>query len=165
MPPYQSPIDRYMMNRQTAMNSNTSPSHVLYNNHNLYNDHSRYAQYQNIQVLYNPVDITNWIQQPNLTRWRHRYNGVKESLKINQEIGQYYYDIHILETRHNSINDFLQILLDDVEYGVDYVQVQSNVGQPAYDQFEAISTTGMKDIITNLENLRQRVRDLEAQHG
>ncbi len=111
--------------------------------------------------LYSLVDKKRWIHQPNFTRWNHRYRGVRESLKINTEIHQAYYDLYRLEERADDILDYLEEkseLLTDGGY-IDGVEFQ--ISDDATPGISPMYLMGLDDMITTIENLRNRTKDLE----
>ncbi len=62
----------------------------------------------------NPVIRSERFQQPQLTRWRNRYRGARESYKVNIEMDQIRYDLArlqkvLLDNAGHSISDALNL--------------------------------------------------------
>lgn len=55
--------------------------------------------------VYSELDKRAWSYSPNLVRWRQRYKGVRDSLKINQEASQILYDLYQLNLRISALLD------------------------------------------------------------
>lgn len=105
-------------------------------------------------VLY--TDTTR-IYQPNFVRWRHRYKGVRESLKVNQEIGQYYYDIKNSDYKLDNMDDLLDEVSDTIVNGgaVDGVQYETDTGD------EDLVLLGFDELAAQVERARVRIKRLE----
>lgn len=107
-------------------------------------------------VTYVPASERSWVLAPQVTRWRSRYRGQRESWKINLEMNQFLYDIRKLwegnQTVTNNLNEFLYNLEYGVPDSVDYVRPYS-IGNDALP--------GSQDLILRLERLLKRVERLE----
>lgn len=112
-----------------------------------------------VTTLFSAIDKKNWVYQPNFVRWRHRSRGPRESLKINQEIGQTIYDIYTLHKRVNVVIDNLDFLADSIIDGgaVDGV----DAAWESFDEFD-MELLGLETLSARVESLRKRVRQLEA---
>lgn len=113
-------------------------------------------------VLYNTIDKRNWVYQPNFTRWRHRWRGVRESLKINTEISQFYYDATRLNTRVDEVNTQLAETIDLIDNGGSVEGVNFQWDTDATPNIEKLELPGMKEVALRAEKLRNRIRNLEA---
>lgn len=136
--------------------------HTTYNQHVLYNAHINYSIYVDKPVLYNTVDRSAWLYQPSLVRWRHRARGVRESLKMNQEMSQTSADINILDIRQTSVNTFLQQLLSDFDSGVTFQIVNYNWDTDPISADAAVTLIGLNNLSARIEGLKQKVRTLEG---
>lgn len=112
--------------------------------------------------LYDLRDLRYWVYQPNLTRWRHRYKGVRESLKVNQEIGQYYYDIKNCDKRLDDLEDELDAYADLLINGGTVEDVQFNWLDDATPSVADLVIPGFDSLAGAIEGLRNRVRKLEG---
>ena len=102
------------------------------------------------------------LTEPQLTRWRHRYRGQRESYKFNVESDQMLYDIITLYATYDSLRadvkaDHALMVeggeLEDVafEYEVD--------GNPVSD--DPLTILGIEALASEVELLRLRLQALE----
>lgn len=108
-------------------------------------------------LTYDDVDIPNRVYQPTFIRRRHRYKGPRETLKINQEIGQYYTDLNQsrlkLETLEADLEEWTLNLTDG--YYTDTVIVTIDDDPAEYE------ILGIDTIASRVARLRNRVGALE----
>lgn len=113
-------------------------------------------------ILYSEVDKKFWFHQPNLIRWRHRWRSPRESLKVNQEIGAYHYDIARLNQRRKETDATIGEMIENLTYGWD---MDNNVSFDWHSDDEPseqpASLIGLEEMATRIERLRSRIRYLE----
>ena len=114
-------------------------------------------------VLYRTIDKRNWTHQPQLTRWRHRWRGNRESLKVNTEINQTFYDLTRLNTRAETVDSTLETNRDTIRDGGYLGGIDFQWASDATPTIEPVFLPGMDDVTTRIELLRKRIRDLEDQ--
>lgn len=112
--------------------------------------------------LYDLRDLRYWVYQPTSVRWRHRYKGVRESLKVNQEIGQYYYDIKNADYKLDNIDDQFEEDSDLLLNGGYLDGVQFNFLEDSTPTDEPVYLLGFEGMIGRVEQLRNRIRSLEG---
>jgi hypothetical protein len=112
-------------------------------------------------VLFNAIDRKNWIYQPNLVRWRHRNRGPRESLKINQELSQTYYDLCRLSGRLEVVDTYLSFVINHLEEGGLTEGVEYNWRDDATPTNEDMELLGLQSLSAEIESLRKRVEVLE----
>lgn len=146
-------IDDYLNRLDiAATNEPGGGGSIKYNAHIRYNAHVLYESDEvDYPILYNEVDRTLWLHEPNLVRWRHRFRGVRESLKMNQEIGQTIYDLHILQIRRDGVSDIVEILWDDHEFGVEFAGV--SVGED-----DGITIPGIFELAARTDSASKKIR-------
>lgn len=76
-----------------------------------------------ITLTYNDFPA-NVVYQPSFTRWRHRYRGPRESLKINQEIGQYYYDINVMRGKMDALDTEFETQVTNIMEGTTFDTIE-----------------------------------------
>lgn len=105
-------------------------------------------------ILYSDTDKRFWLYQPQLTRWRHPFRGVRSSERINQEANQIQYDIYRLNQRSSDLNATIKDFTDKLLNGFDYSDsITSNVLDT--------NMPGIDELSTSVEMLRNRIRGLE----
>lgn len=115
------------------------------------------------KYLYTETDRRFWFYQPNLVRWRHRWRGPRESLKINQELGQTVFDIYNLKQKKDSLRKTTQLYLDYYLDGWDFdSNIDFNWELDAEPSDSAAEFIGYSELIARVESLRKRVKRLEA---
>lgn len=112
--------------------------------------------------LFDLRDLRYWVYQPSLVRWRHRYKGVRESLKVNQEIGQTLYDINSADYRLGNLRTSLEETVDLLINGGTVDGVTFNWLNDATPGDEDLVIPGFDQLVGDVENLRNRVRRLEG---
>lgn len=109
-------------------------------------------------LYYQAIDRSDWVLQPQLTIWRHRYRGQHESLKVDTEINQVAYDIYRLYARTNNFQVNLSTDLQNIETGPvltnQYHWAKTNTTINA-------SPPGELSIVQRLQSLLMRVTYLE----
>jgi len=113
-------------------------------------------------VLFQPVDNTNRVHQPNFTRWRHRLRGPRESYKINLEMDQFYYDIQTLKIRYDIVRDNLDYITGHYTEGGAMTGVEVAWELDATPGEEDLVLEGLNNLSARIESLRERVRKLEG---
>lgn len=112
-------------------------------------------------TLYNEYDKNLWFYQPNLVRWRHRFNGPRESQKLNQEMNQTYYDLNRLETLKDDLLDtwegYLDLLIDGGDVDADLVW-----DPDATPSSEEITLLGLDEMAARVAVLKDQIERLEA---
>lgn len=108
-------------------------------------------------VTYSPIDKKSWIYQPNLVRWRHRSRGPRESLKINQEITQTYYDLYTLCNKLDVLASNHEFIIDIMVDGGEVEDVEVY-----WDEQVPMVLDGIDSLSADIEALRKRVRMLEG---
>lgn len=109
---------------------------------------------------YDLRDIRYWVYQPNIVRWRHRFRGVRESLKINQEIGQYFFDINNARQKMTTVETTQE---DNVDLVLNGGEVQ-DVGiliDDATPAIEDMILPGFESLAGSFARIRNRIRSLE----
>lgn len=108
-------------------------------------------------VMYSDIDKRSWVYQPNFVRWRHRSRGVRESLKVNQEITQLIYDLRVCMAK-------IEILRSNLEYLADLLveggTMEADVNWSGSD--EDLELIGIEALSAKFESLRRRVSKLEG---
>jgi hypothetical protein len=112
-------------------------------------------------VLFTTLDKSDWVYQPNLVRWRHRSKGPRESLKINQEIGQTYFDLKVLMARLNIVNENLEFIVNQIQDGGE-VEGTDFIADPDTPSEEPIVLLGLDVLGAEIESLRKRIEVLEG---
>lgn len=110
-------------------------------------------------TLYSLVDKTYWVYQPTSVRWRHRYRGTRESLKLNQEISQYVYDLKNIFSQINTNRSNLTEYATTIRDGgiVDDITAFEDP-DAATPVMAEVELWGMDEMESRLEGLRNRVR-------
>lgn len=110
--------------------------------------------------VYSELDKSRWSYTPNLVRWRHRYRGVRESLKFNQTHSQMLFDIYNINNKQNTFMDTLEQHIVDLYQGKeDYTDVDYYYAET--DMTDAYSATGIRDLNERLSILDRTLRRLE----
>lgn len=111
-------------------------------------------------VFYN-TNITQYeITEPQLTRWRHRYRGVRESLKFNTETQQFLYDVTELYAQNAALSERMTFDLGLVEDGGSITAVVSwDDGSPVE---EPVVLAGLDTLVVRAQALNQRITALEG---
>jgi hypothetical protein len=112
-------------------------------------------------ITYSEADKRYWYYQPQLTRWRHRYRGPRESLKINQEIGQLLYDLTKIKQRNDELLAELDYYTDIMQNGWDFDGDVDYTDYSSSTTFAPAELPGNIDLASRIESLRNRVRGLE----
>lgn len=114
----------------------------------------------NMSKTYDLRDIRYWVYQPNLVRWRHRFRGVRESLKFNQEIGQYYFDINNARTKMEDVESTQRDNVDLVLDGgtVEDVSIMIDDATPSV---EDMILPGFESLSGTFARIHNRIRSLE----
>jgi len=117
-----------------------------------------------LPLFFSLIDKRFWVYQTNLVRWRHRFRGVRESLKVNQEIGQYFYDISKADRKIRDLNsDYIGVRgvsLDGGDIvGIGYSWYDD--AAPATPVTGSLSIDGFNEIDARIERLRNRIKILE----
>lgn len=105
-------------------------------------------------ITYGSIDRNGWFYQPNLVRWRHRFRGPRESLKINQEMGQYTFDILNMNAKDTAIKSDIDTMREHLLEGWD---LDASVDFNTADA----ELIGIEEMRSRIERLRNRVRFLE----
>lgn len=109
---------------------------------------------------YDLRDIRYWVYQPNIVRWRHRFRGVRESLKFNQEIGQYIYDINNARQKMLAVEvtqgENVELVLDGGE--IQDVEILIDDATPTV---ESMVLPGFESLTSSFARIRNRIRSLE----
>jgi hypothetical protein len=104
---------------------------------------------------YDDVELT----EPQMTRWRFRYRGVRESYKSNISADQALFDIAFLYGEISTQDSELDDNLDTIENGG---SVDADfVWDDATPTLEPIELDGIADLASRLDKLRQRIKYLE----
>lgn len=112
-------------------------------------------------TLYSLVDKTYWVYQPTFVRWRHRYRGPRESLKLNQEISQYMYDLNNIFSQINTNRANLATYATTIRDGGAISGVEA-LNDDATPSLVDVELWGLDEIESRIEGLRNRVRVLTA---
>jgi hypothetical protein len=107
------------------------------------------------------IDRRYWVYQPNFTRHRHRFRGVRESEKVNQEIVQYYYDLKRVELMNATTYDSLEDYEDSIVDGAIVDDLLYNWYGDDVVTDEPLVLLGTTDLAARLETLRKRIGFLE----
>lgn len=105
-------------------------------------------------VLYDEVSISSTMIAPQFTRIRHRYNGVRESRKINIHADYMYMMIGRLYTLWNNFKGDLQGTVKRLESGGDLSSVKDSQGND-------VTISGLENHFNRVRDLRDRVSVLE----
>lgn len=108
-------------------------------------------------ATYTAVRIDNRVYQPNFVRWRHRFRGPRESLKVNQEIGQYRYDLNKSLKRLDDLDAALETMSDLFVNGGSVEGVTFTED----GETEAVVIAGFEDLSGRLAHARDRIRVME----
>lgn len=114
-----------------------------------------------VGILWSEIDKRDWTFQPQFTRWRHRWRGKRESLKINTEINQFYYDVRRLNSRSEDVSAALVENRSTIRDGGDVTGVEFQWTTDATPTIEPVQLDGMDNIISRIQQLRNRIEDLE----
>ena len=101
-----------------------------------------------MSVLFHDKDRRSQLTQPQISRYRSRFRGPRESSEINLEIHQTYYDVARLYAR---ANDMVQTMAEHRETLWDGGTV-----------VDAVAIEGLTELITRVDRLRSRVAALEV---
>lgn len=114
-------------------------------------------------ILYTDIDKKFWFRQPNLTRWRHKFRSPRESLKINQEIGQTHYDLHRVNLRSEAVSEEVDAMRENAFNGWDFDgDVDYDWSTDATPSASEAEFIGLNELVIRIEILRDRIRHLEA---
>lgn len=114
-------------------------------------------------ILYSEIDKKFWFRQPNLVRWRHRFRSPRESLKVNQEMGQYHYDLSRVKLRNEQVEAEVDEIKENVFDGWDFDgDVDYNWSTDATPSASPAEIIGMDELAARIETLRNRIRGLEG---
>jgi len=113
-------------------------------------------------ILFTDIDKKLWFRQPNLVRWRHMFRSPRQSLKINQELGQTHYDLSRINVRAEDNEEELESIKD---YFFDGWDLDGLVDFDWYDDAtpgeEPAYIIGLDEMSARIERLRDRIRSLE----
>jgi hypothetical protein len=113
-------------------------------------------------LTYEPTNIPNRVYQPSFVRFRHRYKGPRESLKINQEIGLYYTDLNQSLLRLDAVDAELD---DQTQYLVSGGGGSDDVDYTNADaETETYYVNGLEELAARTARLRNRVKSLERNY-
>lgn len=105
-------------------------------------------------VLYSEVSTSSTMIAPQFTRIRHRYNGVRESRKVNIHADYMYMMIGRIYTLWNDFKSDLQNIVDKLESGGDLSSVKDS-------QDNDVTIKGLETHFNRIRDLRDRVSVLE----
>ncbi len=136
-----------------------------------------------INVLFSQPNTSYFIMAPQLTRWRSRYRGQRESYKVNLEMQQLLFDIRKLYEQVSFTTAYIANNSINLEHGVslvgfywsNYYPTQiydtSTYDADEYDgpvtssipseDLNELDLTGTNDIVIRLSRLLKRVETLE----
>lgn len=113
-------------------------------------------------ILYTDIDKKFWFRQPNFIRWRHMFRSPRNSLKINQEMGQTHYDLARINVRVEDVTELKDELIDKLYGGWDLddeITYDWNTDATPYGLL--VDLPGIDEMATRVEALRNRIRNLE----
>lgn len=108
-------------------------------------------------IFYDNNKTTFELTEPQLTRWRHRYRGHRESLKVNTEGDQMKYDIHSLYAQLESLRERLMRNFHLLEQGGEVDALYSEDGGAE----DSVVLSGLDSIAAEIEALRHRLQRQE----
>lgn len=111
----------------------------------------------NKPILYDDNQIEDVFIPPQFTRVRHRYNGVRESYKVNIHADQMYMSIGKLYNFWNQFKTDFQVIVDNIENGVELPDVKDANGK--------VNVIGLQDISSRIKDLKYKVSVLENMNG
>lgn len=97
----------------------------------------------------------------NLTRWRHRYRGPRESLKINTEIAQFRHDIWRIHKEVNKNEDNLDPRIETLVDGGTVDNLTALWSDDATPSLDVMTLPGLDELQRRVEAMRRRIYDLE----
>lgn len=104
-----------------------------------------------------------YFSAPQFTKFRHRFQGPRESQKINLEIDQLYYSIRKLYDKQEEFQykfvEKADLLLGGYPADLDYPG--SNTF-PSAELFPDLDLSGIEEFAERLDKLQRRVQALEA---
>lgn len=99
------------------------------------------------------------VSEPQLTRWRSRHRGHRESYKMNLEAAQTYFDIVRLYERSAAVKEDLANKMTYLTDGADVAGVSWRAEDEIF--FTEVSVTGSNSLIARVQKLENRVLTLE----
>lgn len=112
-------------------------------------------------TFYSTIDKRGWVYQPNFVKWRHTFRGPRSSLRFNQEIGQFLYDLQVAEANANTNETTLEDTVDKVENGFSDDSLQAGWSIDATPTGETFSIVGLLDLAADIDSVRRRLENLE----
>lgn len=107
-------------------------------------------------IFYQEIDKTRWFYEPSSGRSRHRYRGVRESHKVNLEISSFLFDINNINKK---MNNLVQSSLRHAAYVARGVELS-----PASYANSFTALIGLLDMSSQIEDLKNRVTEMERKH-
>lgn len=104
-------------------------------------------------TFYDDNDSQDDFLEPQLTRWRHRFRGQRESYKINTETNQFLYDVRLLYQRAADLTELLEGYID--------LLVNGGEIEAGYNSATPIVVPGIEELASELDALLVRLRHLE----
>lgn len=109
-------------------------------------------------ILFSMVDRKEYIDAPTLVRWRSRYRGPRESIKINTESSATLYDLRRLYEKQVVLEAQLTLNLNSIEDGGLVGTTQVKWGAEA---LAPVSLLGIDEMNTRVSSLRKRLESLD----
>jgi hypothetical protein len=124
-------------------------------------------------LFYWTVDTSQFILQPQTTRWRSRYRGPRESWKQNLEMNQIAYDIHQLYTRTYADEIQYETNHHSIEFGLSNNLAFTITGVRQFDDgifdstlgYDAATPNTYPASINGSEDMVRRIQELQFRVG
>jgi hypothetical protein len=110
-----------------------------------------------MSLFYNEVDRRKWIYQPNFSRSRQKYRGNRESYSINLEISQFVFDVYNI---HKKMTTFVETTM---RYS-SYISRGASISDVEYSGTGSNVMTGLLDMSSEVEDLKNRVKEMERKY-